>query len=145
MVMLIIKDKYNKVGSHSIYDGEFKKLKVQGSDELSLLCPVSKLTGFPISMQQAIFMITDKNSRLADVLFQEIPAIRASEDISDTDKLKLLVSRLESGSFFENDKVAEILGNVAKEFFPAAKVDEVVSDAKGKINFESTEVPSQDA
>lgn len=143
--MLIIKDKFNKVGSRKVYEGEFKKLKIQGSEELSLLCPVSKLTGFPMSMQQAIFMITDKNSRLADILFQEIPAIRASEDISDTDKLKLLVSRLDTGSFFENDKAAEILGNVAKEFFPAAKVDEVVSETKGKINFESTDAPSQDA
>lgn len=142
--MLVI-SKFNNVGLRSTYDGEFKELKVQGSDELRLLCPVSKLTGFPMSMQQAIFMITDKNSRLADVLFQDIPAIRASEDISDNDKLKLLVSRLDTGSFFENDKAAEILGNVAKEFFPAANVDEVVSETKGKINFESTDVPSQDA
>lgn len=143
--MLIIKDKYNKVGSRKVYEGEFKKLKIQGAEELALLCPVSKLTGFPMSMQQAIFMITDKNSRLADVLFQEIPSIRASVDISDTDKLKLLVSRLDTGSFFENDKAAEILGNVAKEFFPSAKVDEVVSETKGKINFESTDAPLQDA
>ena len=143
--MLVIKDKFNKVGSRSTYKGEFKDLKVQGSDELSLLCPVSKLTGFPMSMQQAVFMISDSNSRLADILFQEIPSIRASEDISDTDKLKLLVSRLDTGSFFENDKAAEILGNVAKEFFPAAKVDEVVDETNGQINFKSTEVPTPDA
>lgn len=98
-------------------------LKVQGCDELSVLCPVSKLTGFPMSMQQAIFMISDQNSRLADVLFEEIPTLVTSDRISDDDKLRLLVSRLDSGSFFENDKVVEQLGNIAKEFFPEAKED----------------------
>jgi len=95
------------------------------------------LTGFPMSLQASIKTITDKNSRLAEVLLQEIPTVNASEQISDDDKLKLLVSRLDSGSFAENDKVAEILGNIAKEFFPDAKVDEVVEAAKIQFNAES--------
>ena len=127
---ILVATKFNKVGSRSHYSNEFPEMEVQGAKELELLCPVSKLTGFPMSMQQAIFMISDKNSRLADVLFEEIPALKSDDSISDDDKLKLLVSRLESGSFFENDKVAEQLGLVAKEFFPNADVDKVVDDAK---------------
>lgn len=127
----------NVIPSRKNYVKDCVKLKVEGADELALLCPVSKLTGFPMSMQQAIFMISDKNDRLAEVLFQEIPAVRASEDISDTDKLKLLVSRLDSGSFAENDNVAEILGNIAKEFFPDADAKEVVDKAVDKIKFDA--------
>ena len=142
---MLVAKKFNKVGSRETYIGEFKALKIEGADELAVLCPVSKLTGFPMSMQEAILMISDKNSRLVDVLFQEIPAIRADENISDTDKLKMLVSRLDSGSFYENDKVAEILGNIAKEFFPEADVDKVQQEASSKINFNSTDAPSQDS
>lgn len=131
--------------SRECYDGEFKVLKPEGVDELNVLCPKSNLTGFPISMQQAVFMITDKNSRLADVLFQEIPAIRASDQLNDTDKFKMLVSRLDTGSFAENDNVAEILGNIAKEFFPSAEVDKVVKDKTEKIDFKPADAPAAEA
>lgn len=134
--MLVIK-KFNSVGTRKNYASEFNVIKVEGVEELEALCPRSKLTGFPMSLQASIKMITDKNSRLADVLLQEIPTINASEEISDNDKFKLLVSRLDSGSFFENDKVAEILGDVAKEFFPEADVDKVVADAKIQFSGES--------
>ena len=137
--MLAYKD-YNSVGSRERYSGDFVELKVEGSDELATLCPVSKLTGFPMSMQQAITMIADKDSRLADVLFEVIPSIPTDDSISDDEKLKMLVSRLDSGSFFENDRVCEALGEVAKEFFPAADVDKVVEESK--IDFSKTETPS---
>lgn len=132
--MLVVIDN-KEIRSRAGYAEDFKKLVVEGAAELATLCPVSKLTGFPMSLQQACLMVSDKNARLADALLQEIPVIRADESISDSDKLKLLVSRLDSGSFAENDNVAEILGNVAKEFFPNAKVDEVVEQAQAKINF----------
>lgn len=134
--MLVIK-KFNQVGTRENYASEFMTIKVEGVEELEALCPRSKLTGFPMSLQASIKMISDKNSRLADVLLQEIPTINASEEISDDDKLKLLVSRLDSGSFFENDKVAEILGDIAKEFFPDADVDKVVDAAKIQFSGES--------
>lgn len=134
--MLAIK-KFNKVGDRKAYASEFVTLKVEGADELKVLCPLSKLTGHPMSLQASVKTITDKNSRLADILLQEIPTINASEQISDDDKLRLLVSRLDSGSFAENDKVAEILGNIAKEFFPEADVDKVVESAKIQFNVES--------
>lgn len=127
----------NEIPSRSGYAKDFKKLVVEGADELAVLCPVSKLTGFPMSLQQAVFMITDKNVRLAEQLLREIPAVSDSDQISDDDKLRLLVSRLDSGSFAENDNVAVILGNIAKEFFPDADAKEVVDKTVEKIKFDA--------
>ena len=127
--------------NRAAYSGDFVELEVQGKQELELLCPVSKLTGFPMSLQESIYMISDKNARLADVLLQVLPPIISDNSISDDDKLKLLVSRLDSGSFAENDRAAEILGNIAKEFFPVADVDKITQEAKQNINFESGDAP----
>lgn len=142
---LLVCKKFNEVGSRDAYKGEFKELVVEGSHELSVLCPVSKLTGFPMSLQEAVMYITDKNVRLADFLLQVLPTIPSDDSISDDDKLSMLVSRLDTGSFFENDKAAEVLGEVARNFFPAADVDKVVDSAKQTINFESGDAPSVDA
>ena len=136
---------FNSCDRPDYYVSEFKRLKVEGADELAILCPVSKLTGFPMSMQAALLMITDSNARIADMLFQPLNEVRTSDLVSDDDKFKMLVSRLDTGSFFENERAAEILGDIAKEFFPEAEVERVVSEAQSKINFESTEVPSADA
>lgn len=62
--MLVVSN-FNRVGSRKSYDGDFKVLEVEGAKELAVLCPVSKLTGFPMSLQEAVFMISDKNARLA--------------------------------------------------------------------------------
>lgn len=134
--MLVVK-KFNRVSRPEESTYSAPVLKVEGSDDLEVLCPTSKVTGFPMSMQRAIRFITDDNSRLADILYQEIPTINASDQIDDTDKLRLLVSRLDSGSFAENDAVAEILGNIAKEFFPHADVEDVVKSAQIQFNKES--------
>lgn len=136
------------IGDRSSYEGSFKELVVEGSKELEVLCPVSKLTGFPMSMQQALLMITDKNARLADVLFQPLEEVRTSDMVSDEDKFKLLVSRLDTGSFFENDSAAEILGKVVKEFMPDVPkevVDNVVDSAQAKINFEHSDGSTSDS
>lgn len=128
----------------SYYRDEFVLLEVEGEKELSVLCPCSKLTGFPMSMQQALFMVTDNNARIADMLFQPLEEVRTSDLISDDDKFRLLVSRLDTGSFFENDAAAEVLGKVVKEFMPDVSkesVDKVVESAQAKINFEDTSVP----
>lgn len=139
--MLVIGKNYNRVGSRDTYKDDFVELLTEGAKELEILCPVSKLTGFPMSMQSSLMMITEGNERIADALFQEIPAIKYDDSISDNDKLKTLVSRLDSGSFFENDRVAEILGDIAKEFFPSADVEKVVEDAK--ITFNKEDAPNQ--
>ena len=139
--MLVIGNKFNSVGSRDTYKDDFPQLLTEGAKELDILCPVSKLTGFPMSMQSALMLITEGNERIADALFQEIPAIKYDDSISDTDKLKTLVSRLDSGSFFEIDRVAEILGDIAKEFFPSADVEKVVEDAK--ISFNKEDAPNQ--
>lgn len=133
--------KFNRCGSRDTYANDFPTLITEGTQEMGVLCPVSKLTGFPLGMQQALMMITEGNERIADALFQEIPAIKNDDSISDDDKLKMLVSRLDSGSFYENDKVAEILGNIAKEFFPSADVEKVVEDAKITFNKEDAPAP----
>lgn len=139
MNILAFNGNFNNVGSRKCYRGEFKELEVEGSKELEILCPVSKLTGFPMSMQEAIQYISDKDSRLAEVLYQELPVIKSDDRISDDDKLRLLVSRLDSGSFAEDDKVAEIIGHIAKEFFPSVDVEKVVEANKEKITFEASD------
>lgn len=128
---------YEGGNTRDAYKGDFVEFEVQGKHELELLCPVSKLTGFPMSLQESVYMISDKNVRLADVLLQEIPPIMSDNSISDDDKMKLLLSRLDSGSFAENDRAAEILGEIAKEFFPDADVDKVTNEVKQTINFDS--------
>lgn len=138
----------NEVGNRSSYDGDFVSVEVEGVRELETLCPVSKLTGFPKSMQSVIFMITDKNSRLADMLFPVLEEIKTSDMVSDADKFKLLMSRLDTGSFFENDRAAEVLGKVVREFMPdvsTEQVGKVVEGAQQKINFESGDVPVGDS
>lgn len=141
--MLVIGNKFNSVGSRDTYKDDFPQLLTEGAKELDILCPVSKLTGFPMSMQSAIMLITEGNERIADALFQEIPAIKNDDSISDNDKLKTLVSRLDSGSFFENDRAAEILCDIAKEFFPSAEVEKVVEGAK--ITFNKEDAPAAES
>lgn len=143
---MLVAKKFNDVGNRDAYKGEFVELEVEGAKELEVLCPVSKLTGFPMSIQQAVMYISDKNVRIADALLQVLPTIPNDDRISDDEKMSMLVSRLDTGSFFENDRAAEILGDIAKAFFPDAKnVDKVVEQAEQKINFESGDAPSVDA
>lgn len=137
--------KFNEIGSRDTYKGDFKEFEPEGVKELAVLCPISKLTGFPMSIQESVMLITDKNVRIADAILQVLPTIPSDDRISDDEKMSMLVSRLDSGSFAENDKVAEILGNVAKQFFPAADVDKVVKDTQEKIDFSNTETPSESA
>lgn len=134
--MLVYKD-FNIVGSRDSYEGEFPMLQIEGVKELDTLCPISKLTGFPTSMEASIRMISDKDSRLADALFQIIPTVNGDLSISDDDKLKMLVSRLDSGSLYENDKVSEALLEISKEFFPDADVNKVLEESK--IDFSVTD------
>ena len=71
-----------------------------------------------------------------------------SDDVSDDDKLKTLISRLDTGSFFENDRAAEALADVVKEFMPNADksiIDAAVKQNTENIQFEKTDAPSTDA
>lgn len=131
---------YNQVGDRSVYDGEFKVVQVEGAKELATLCPVSKLTGFPSSYESILHMITDSNARIVDALFQPLQEVMTTDGVSDDDKLRLLKSRLDTGSFFENDRCVEILGDIVKEFMPDASqeaINEVVnqqSQAQQEVN-----------
>ena len=71
--MLVVQDT-KVIRSRAGYAKDFKKLIVEGAAELATLCPVSKLTGFPMSLQQACLMVSEKNARLADALLQELTA-----------------------------------------------------------------------
>lgn len=127
---VLVAKTFNKVGNRDVYKGEFVTLEVEGAKELDVLNPVLKSTGFRGSFVDAITMVSEKNSRLAEVLTQELPPLYSDDSISDTDKLRLLASRLDTGSFAEQDRLADALGRVAKEFLPDAKVDEVVETIK---------------
>lgn len=146
--MLVCRE-FNIIGSRSEADIiGFVDLDCQGREEMEIICPVSKLTGFPMSMQQAIMFISDDNSRIADALFQEVPLILSSDEVSDDDKLKTLISRLDTGSFFENDRAAEALAGVVKEFMPNADksiIDAAVKQNTDNIQFEKSDAPSVDA
>lgn len=142
MNTLVCKEIHDLSDCSDRYLNVFPQLEVQGALELSILCPVSKLTGFPMSLQEAIMYVTDKNARIADALLEVLPTIPSDDSISDDEKMSMLVSRLDSGSFAENDEAALILGKVAKQFFPDADVDKVVENAQAKINFEPSDTPS---
>lgn len=142
---ILVSKKFNDVGGRELYKNDFVKLEVEGAKELGILCPISKLTGFPMSLQEAVMYISDKNVRIADALLQVLPTIPSDDSISDDEKMSMLISRLDSGSFAENDKVAEVLGQVAKQFFPDAKVDKVVEEVQQKIDFSNTETLSDNA
>lgn len=131
---------FNKVGTKNQYEGEFVPIAVEGAKELDILCPVLKSTGFRGSFVDAITIVSDKNSRLAEALTVELPPIVSSSDISDTDKLRLLASRLDTGSFSENDNLADALARVAKEFMPQADVETVVNEAQ--VNADKGELQS---
>lgn len=127
---VLVAKNFNHVGNRDIYKGEFVVIAVEGTKELDILCPVLKSTGFRGSFVDAIMMVSEKNSRLAETLTLELPPLVSSDDITDTDKLRLLSSRLDTGSFAENDNLADALGRVAKEFFPQADVKDVVETIK---------------
>lgn len=133
---ILVAKSFNHVGKRDIYKGEFVEIAVEGTKELDILCPVLKSTGFRGSFIDAITMVSEKNSRLAETLTLEIPPLVSSDDISDTDKLRLLSSRLDTGSFAENDNLADALGRVAKEFFPNADVQQVVESVQNQVDVE---------
>ena len=119
-----------------IYQDKIHFPKVlQGEKELQTLCPVSKLTGFPMSIQEAITMLSDKNSRLVEMFTQELPTI-VPLNVSDDEKLSLLISRLDTGSFAENDAVTKEISKYAEVFFPEADkslIESLVKDVQQNV------------
>lgn len=114
---------------------------IQGVLEFDTLCPVSNFTGRrgnPLSL--LTMALSDKNSRLLDSIIQELPTIR-DLDVSDDDKLNLLVSRLDTGSFAEQDALTEQLSKVVDVLFPGDPA--VANGVENHIQFNQTNVSSQ--
>ena len=81
--------------------------------EYDTLCPVSKLTGHresPITLLK--MALGDKDSRLLNAVLQELPTVQQMQGVSDEDKLQLLASRLNTGTFAEQDQLVESLRGV---------------------------------
>lgn len=87
--------------------------------EYDTLCPVSKLTGHresPITLLK--MALGDKDSRLLNAVLQELPTVQQMQGVSDEDKLQLLASRLNTGTFAEQDELVESLRGVCDVLFP---------------------------
>ena len=98
-------------------------IDIEAVNTIQTLCPVQASTGLPLSFVQAVLTIDPQKSRLASALVQQLPTVQAM-NVSDDDKFRLMISRLDSGSFAENDNVSEILGNLVKEFLPNVSDEE---------------------
>lgn len=88
------------------------------------LAPISAVTGFRTDYITAISVIDPKKSRLAESFISELIPVK-SMPVDDDTKLDLIVSRLDKGSFAENDRAAEIIGNAVKHFLPKVSPDKV--------------------
>lgn len=87
--------------------------------EYDTLCPVSKLTGHresPITLLK--MALGDKDSRLLNAVLKELPTVQQMQGVSDEDKLQLLASRLNTGTFAEQDQLVESLRGVCDVLFP---------------------------
>ena len=149
--MIIIMNKVLKVSHFGVrckapvYDPDVFKghdkmpYLIDGVNELDTLCPVSKLTGHRGNPLQLLRMaLSDKNSRLLDSILQELPTVQEL-DVSDDDKLSLLVSRLDTGSFAENDVLVQELSKVTDILFPDNR--EVQQQIEQGIEFKPADLP----
>lgn len=114
---------------------------IEGALEYETLCPVSKVTGHranPLTLLK--LALSDKNSRLLDVILQELPTVQQMQGVDDSMKLELLASRLSTGTLAEQDQLVNQLEKVADVLFP--KSPELAKAATEQaIKFETSDVP----
>lgn len=142
----LVRINYFGVRCHFIapdYEREPKSMEspvlIDGVTEFETLCPVSKLTGHRSNPLTLLRMaLSDKNSRLLDSILQELPSVQ-EVNACDEDKLSLLVSRLDTGSFAENDVLTHELSKVVDVLFP--KQPELKQQAEQGIEFKAADVP----
>lgn len=116
---------------------------IEGADIIESLCPVNPAIGRPDSPLNCLRMALDPaKSRLLDAVLQELPVV-ASMDVSDDDKIDVLASRLEQGSFAERDNLVSALHSVADVLFP--KAADAVKDVDKSIEFSPTDNPNTTA
>lgn len=97
---------------------------IQDVNPYFALAPISAVTGFRTDYITAISVIDPKKSRLAESFISELIPVK-SMPVDDDTKLDMIVSRLDKGSFAENDRAAEIIGNAVKHFLPKVSPDKV--------------------
>lgn len=120
-------------------------IAIEGALEFETLCPVSNVTGHranPLTLLK--LALSDKNSRLLDVILQELPTVQQMTGVDDDMKLELLASRLSTGTLAEQDQLVQQLQKVADVLFPQAP-ELAKAASEEAIKFEKSDVPSASA
>lgn len=120
-------------------------IAIEGALEFETLCPVSNVTGHranPLTLLK--LALSDKNSRLLDVILQELPTVQQMTGVDDDMKLELLASRLSTGTLAEQDQLVSQLQKVADVLFPQAP-ELAKAASEEAIKFEISDVPSASA
>ena len=112
---------------------------LDGADLFEAACPVNPLTGHrdnPLSILR--YALTPKNERLLDVILAELPVVREM-DASDDVKLQTLASRLDVGTFAENDFVMKRLSVISDVLFE--NNPEIKQEVNQNIEFDKMDNP----
>ena len=113
---------------------------IDGVEILDTICPVSKLTGHRTNPLTLLGAVTDGNARLLQAVLAELPAVQSDPRVSDDDKLDMLVSRLDTGTFADMDAVRDALASISDSLFvkPAVKntVESKVISFEGNVGNE---------
>lgn len=97
---------------------EFPYIKVEGRDELDILCPVSVVTGHRTSLVEAILHLSNDNMELANMVVETLEPTFSDERVSVSDRLDMVRERLSSGSFAENDAFLDHLSQFIELNYP---------------------------
>lgn len=113
---------------------------IDGAQELETLLPVSKLIGRRADVLEVLALAFNRDSRLLDALLQELPTIPSDPNISDSDKVQMLVGRFDQGTRADNDALVERLMSVSDVLFPqqAENAEKIVFDAANDTGLEVT-------
>lgn len=115
---------------------------IDGVEILDTICPVSKLTGHRTNPLTLLGAVTDGNARLLQAVLAELPAVQSDPRVSDEDKLDLLVSRLDTGTFADMDVVRDALASISDSLFVKSEVKETAE--KQIISFEENKQDSNE-
>lgn len=132
--MIHITDEHlTRVPSYDVYIGDFPIIKLDNRDEFDTLCPVSAVTGHRTSIQEAMLHLTGDNMELANVLVEDLQSTYSDERLSVSDRLDLVMERLSTGSFAENDAFMKYLGEFIQLNYPQKpEIQEAVEKAVEK-------------
>lgn len=104
-------------------DGE--KHLIDGADVYDKLCPVNKLTGCrenPLSLLSSLVNDPVRGNLLRGIL-DELPTIASNSQLSDDDKIDMLMCRLSTGAPAEDDLFRAKLEKIAAPLFESLGAD----------------------